>query len=88
VIRVLGPQPLGWHGRIAQPLAFAAPLGHSQALLAPQPLRTLAVDPPSLLEQQLVRAAVAPPRPLAGDLPQLSPQRLIITGQLRLMALG
>src|SRR5438034_453309 len=74
----LGPQPIGRNGRVAQPLTLAPPLRHAQSFLAPQPLRALAVQPPALIEQHLMRAAVPPPRPPAGDPPQLRAQRRVL----------
>ena len=68
VVWCLSTQPIGRDRRGPQPLALAAPLRHPQALFAPQPLRALAVEHPALLEQQLVRAPIPPPRPLPGDL--------------------
>jgi hypothetical protein len=88
VIRPLSPQPPGRDRRIAHTLALAPPARHPDALLAPQPLRPLAVQLPALLEQQLMRAAVPPPRPPTGDPPQLGSQRRVILGDARLMTLG
>jgi hypothetical protein len=78
VIRLLGAQPLGRDGRGPEPLALAAPLRHPQALLAPQPLRALAMQHPSLFEQPLMRTAIPPPRTIARDLPQLRAQRRVV----------
>jgi hypothetical protein len=55
--------------------------------LAPQALRPLAVQPPPLIEQQLMRPAIAPPRPPPRDPAQLRPQRLIMGSDVRLMTL-
>jgi hypothetical protein len=87
VIRPRRAQPLDGHGGCAEPLALAPPLRHAQAFLAPQPLRALTVHAPALLEQQLMRAPVPPPRPAAGDPAQLRPQPLIAGRAGRLMAL-
>ena len=84
----LGPQPLGRDGRGAEPLALAPPPQHAEAFLAPQPLRALTVQLPPLIKQQLMRAAIPPPRPAPGDPAQLSPQRGIVTGRDRLVTLG
>ena len=79
VIRALGTQALGRHGRVAQALALAPADGHAQALLAPQPLHALAVDRPALLEQ-LARARAGSPS--AGD-----PSRAAQTGTQRRVVL-
>ena len=79
VIGPLGPQPVGRNRRVPQALALAPPDRHPETLLAPQPLHALAVDLPALLQEQLMRAAVPPPRPPPGDPPKLRPQRRIIT---------
>ena len=41
--------------------------GHTQAFFAPHALHPLAIDFPALLAQVMVRAPVAPPRPLGGE---------------------
>jgi hypothetical protein len=68
-------------------LALAAVLRHPQALLAPQPLRALAIELPALLKQQLMRAPVPPARAVARDLPERRPHPSIITGNHRRPAL-
>ena len=83
----LGAQPVGRDRRIIEPLAFTTALRHPQPLLAPQPLRALAVEHPTLLEEQLVRAPVPPARPVAGDLAQRSPQPSVVAGYQRRVAL-
>jgi hypothetical protein len=45
-----GAKPARRHRRLAQALALAAALGDPEALLAPQPLRALAIQHPALLE--------------------------------------
>jgi hypothetical protein len=88
---VIGPlraQPIGGHGRLAQPPAFAAPGGDAEAFFAPQPLHALAVDRVPELAEADMRAPVAPPRPQAGDLAQQRPQYLVGLDGLRLVALG
>ena len=87
VIWCLSSQPLGRGRRVAEPLALAAALGYPQALLAPQPLRALAVELEALLEQQLVRAPIPPPRPLAGDLAQRAAKPGVVAGDQRRPAL-
>jgi hypothetical protein len=87
VIRALGTQPVTRHGRLADTLAFAALGRHPQALLAPQPLRPLAIHRPALIEQMLMRAAIPPPRPPAGEPPQLRSQRRILRRDERLRSL-
>ncbi len=88
MIRPYSAEPPGGHGRGAEPLALAPPLRDPQAFLAPQPLRPLAVHAPALVEQQLMGAAVPPPRPAARDPAQVGPQRLIVARARRLVALG
>ena len=87
VVGCLGAQPIGRDRRGPQPLALAASLRHPQALFAPQPLRALAVEHPALLEQQLVRAPIPPPRPVAGDLAQRGAQPGVVAGDQRRAAL-
>jgi len=71
VVRPIGSQPRRGHRGLAQPLTLAPPLRHPQPLLAPQPLGALAIDLPALIEQQLMRPAIPPPRPATRDPPQL-----------------
>jgi hypothetical protein len=87
VIGALCSQPARRHRRGAQALALAAPLRDSQAFLAPQPLCALAIQRPAVVEQQLVRATVAPPGPLSGDLAQARTQRRVIRRDARLATL-
>ena len=77
VIGPLGPQPLGGHGRLAEPLPLALPLRHAQALLAPEPLDLLAVHDPALLADAAPGEPVAPARMLGRELPQPLPQRVV-----------
>lgn len=88
VIGRLGAESVSRDRRDAKPLALSAPLRHPESFLAPQPLRPLAVQLPSLVEQQLMRTTVAPPRPTTGDPTQLRPQRLIVANHDRLVTLG
>ena len=78
VIGCLSPQPLRRSRRGPEPLALAALLRDPKPLLAPQPLRALAVQLPALIEQQLMRTAIPPPRPAAGDATKLCPQRSVV----------
>jgi hypothetical protein len=50
LIRAHGAKPARRHRRLAQALALAAALRDPQALLAPQPLRALAIQRPAVLE--------------------------------------
>ena len=84
VIGPLGAQALGWDGRVAEALALAPPARHSQAFFAPEALHALAVQRPAVLEEQGVRAPVAPPGPLLGDLAQPGAQRSVVAGAQRL----
>lgn len=80
---MIGPlrtQPITRHRRIAHTLAFATLGRNPQGLLAPQPLRSFALDMPTLLEQILVSSAITPPGTAPRELPQLHTQRRIITG--------
>ncbi len=87
VIGRLCAQPVGRHRRGPEALALAPALRHAQPLLTPQPLRTLAIQHPALLEQQLMRTPIPPPRPLARDLPQRRPQPGVVAGHARLVTL-
>src|SRR4051794_21130701 len=88
MIGPLSPQPPGRDGRLAQALALAPPRRDPQAFVAPQPLHTLAVHAVPELTEAHMRAAVAPPRPLGGDLAQQRPQHGVGVDRLRLVALG
>lgn len=88
MIGALSGQPCSGHRRVSQPPALSAAHRHTQALLAPQTLHPLSVHLPALAAQRGMRAAVAPPRPLAGDLTQPATQRPVISGDTRLPALG
>jgi hypothetical protein len=87
VIRALRAQSARRDRRLAEALTLAPPLRDAQALLAPQPLRALAIHAPALLEQPDVRTPVPPTRPLPRKLPQSSAQRRVITRDARLAAL-
>jgi hypothetical protein len=87
VIGPLGPQPIARYGRLPDTLALATLLRNPKSLLAPQPLCALAVQPPAPIEQILVRPAVPPPRPLAGEPPQLRTQRRVLRRDERLVTL-
>jgi hypothetical protein len=78
VIGSLGAQTARREGAVAQALAFAPLAGDPQALLAPHPAGALDVQLPPIIEQQLVRAAVPPPRTRARDRPQLRAQLRVI----------
>ncbi len=58
-----------------------------QALLAPQALNALAVDLPAVPAELVMRAPVAPARPLPRDPAQLGAQRAVVAAR-GLMALG
>jgi hypothetical protein len=88
VIGLLGPQPRRWHRGLAQTLALAARARHPEPLLAPHPTGALDVEHPPGVEQQLVRAAIPPPRPLPRESPQRRSQRRVIADHARLMTLG
>jgi hypothetical protein len=81
MIGVLGRQPIRWRRGGAQPLALAAPCRDAQAFLAPQPLDGLAVDPPALLQQLGVDAAVAPAGMDAAELAELGAERPVSVGR-------
>lgn len=66
---------------------LAHPPRHAQALFAPDALHALAVDVPPLLDEVLVRTAVAPPLALARELAQSRPQRLVVSLDGRVVAL-
>jgi hypothetical protein len=83
----VGAQPIGRNRGGLEPLALATALRHPQALLAPQPLRALAVELEALLEEQLVRAPVPPARPVAGDLAQRGAKPGVVAGDQRRVAL-
>jgi hypothetical protein len=68
MIGALRGQALGRHGRVAEALALAPASGNAQALLAPKALHALAVDRPALLARLAMRAPLAPPRAILGDL--------------------
>ena len=48
MVGALGPQPLGGHGGLAEPLPRAFPLWHPEAFIAPQALDLLAVHGPAI----------------------------------------
>ena len=81
-------KPAFRRGRGAGPGTLPRAARDAQALLAPQPLHPLAVHAPALLEQMIVRAPVAPTRPLRGERAKQPAQRLIVARADRLTALG
>lgn len=84
MIGPLRPQPIAWHRRVPAPQALSTLLRDPEAFLAPQPLHPLAVDAPALIEQVLMRLAVAPPWPPAREPAQLRPQRRVVLRHERL----
>ena len=75
-------------GRDAESAALALALGHSQSLLAPDPLNALAVERPTLGEQVAVGSAVAPAGLVRRQAAQPPAQRLVIGRRHRLVVLG
>jgi hypothetical protein len=87
MVGALGPQPLGGHGGLAEPLAF--PLRHPEAFIASQALDLLAVHGPAIRADGAPGEAVAPARMLRRELAQPLAQRIIAIGIIaRLVALG
>ena len=60
------------------PAALTGPHGPPQALLAPNTAGALAIDPPTLPQQDLMRCLPTPTRVIAGDLAQASSQTLLL----------
>jgi len=83
-----GAEPAGRRARRTEPAPFARSARHPQALLAPDPLGALAVEIEALEAQLRVSAAIAPARMHSRDPAQTLTQRLIVAGDLRLVALG
>jgi len=88
VIGVAGAKPVGGRGRVSEPAPLSGLARHPQALLAPDPLGALAVEIEALEAQLRVSAAIAPARMHSRDPTQTLTQRLIVAGDLRLVALG
>jgi hypothetical protein len=87
MVGALGPQPLGGHGGLAEPLAF--PLRHPEAFIASQALDLLAVHGPAIRADGAPGEAVAPAWMLRRELAQPLAQRIIAIGIIaRLVALG
>jgi hypothetical protein len=87
LVRARRAQPRALAGATAHAPTLAGLGRHAQAFLTPDALNALAVDLPALQAQLVVRAALAPPRPISGDLAQRSAQRGVIARASRLTPL-
>ena len=91
VVGVESWQVLGSPGRVANcllPARFRPLRGHLQPLGPPEPLHSLAVDLPTLVDERRVHHAVAPARMVSGDLSHPRDQLQLEVSRLRHIPLG
>lgn len=84
---MLGLEPVGRRGGLAQAPALLGLGRHAKALFAPDPLHPLAVEREAFAQQVAVGAAVAPAGPIFGELAKAGTQRLVLWGHLGTVAL-
>ena len=60
LVGALCSKPIGRDGRVSEALTLSPALGDPEALLAPDPLHSLAVELPPLLEQAGMSSSIAP----------------------------